>query len=111
MEAYDATLDDDQNIGTYAIARGNASSGSTRWDILPVELDPSAADATTGEGRIDISRDGEDELGSVSIAQWSRLSGASSSSSSGASSSSSSGASSSSSSGGSSSSSGGRPPR
>lgn len=73
---YDSDLDGSSyNTGGYFVERGNAASGSTAWDILPVDLDWSAADSS--EGTVDISHDGEDELGGVSIAEGATLTGVS----------------------------------
>lgn len=55
----------DQNIGSYYIERGDRTSGSTSWDILPI--DDGVSD--DGEGTIDFTRDAPNELPWVSLSQ------------------------------------------
>lgn len=76
LGAADAGLDSPgDNVGTYFIERGDAGAGSTTWDTLPWDMDGSGAQ--TGEGTVDISKGGEDELPGVSIAQWDAIAGVS----------------------------------
>jgi len=63
------------NIGIYYVERGDAANGSASWDVLPVDMDGS--DAMTGEGTVDFSAGGEDELRGVSLDQWGVISGVS----------------------------------
>ena len=75
LEAYDPDLADSTSVGRYSIARGNASTGSTSWDILPVEPSGSTSDASTLGGTIEISDGGEDALADISIDNWGTISG------------------------------------
>lgn len=75
MEAYDSDLADATSVGRYAIAKGNASSASTAWDVLPAEALGVTTDDNTGEGRVEISDGGEDALPDVSIEAWGTLTG------------------------------------
>jgi len=75
LSAFDTDLDGTSgNIGTWYLERGNLESGSTSWDILPVDLDGSGT--LTGEGTVDISEGGEDELRDVSLEEWGAPDGA-----------------------------------
>lgn len=61
----DADIDGDSaNVGVYTLERGNKSSGSDVWDILPV--DDNGPD--TAEGTYDIGMGGDEQLRGVSIA-------------------------------------------
>lgn len=53
----------DASVGSYYIERGNLPSGSTDWDILPID-DGAPAD---GEGTIDFSRTADNALPWVSL--------------------------------------------
>lgn len=57
----DANVD---SVGAWQLAAGNKASGSTTWDVLPVELNAKTGD---GEGTIVISKGGTNELPWVSI--------------------------------------------
>ncbi len=74
---YDADLTDDTSVGRYTLARGNASTSSTSWDILPVEADPAMGDLNTLEGTHVLTMGGKDALAWVSLEQWSALHGTS----------------------------------
>jgi prepilin-type N-terminal cleavage/methylation domain-containing protein len=74
---YDTDLTDGTNVGSYRVARGNASSSSTSWDILPVELDPAFGDVNTLEGTHEITMGGKDALPWVSIEPWTPMNGTS----------------------------------
>lgn len=56
------------NVGLYYIEAGNLAQDSTTWDILPI--DDGGIDTTTGEGTVEISQGGEDQLTDVSIEDW-----------------------------------------
>lgn len=74
MGAYDTALDSTTpSIGTYYIERGNAAQDSTSWDVLPVDMDGSGLQS--GEGTVDISDGGQDELPWVSIQHWDTIAG------------------------------------
>ncbi|MFZ5478667.1 MAG: pilus assembly FimT family protein [Myxococcota bacterium] len=69
LTAFDSDLaGTSPSVGTYYVERGNRDAGSTTWDILPVDLDGSGT--LTGEGTVDISEGGQDELVDVSIEDW-----------------------------------------
>lgn len=71
LDTYDPAPDDGGlGMGSYFIER-EADAGT--WDILPVDI--SGPDATTGEGTVDISEGGEDEMHLVSIANWGTIAG------------------------------------
>lgn len=71
---FDAGIDSNtSSIGEYAIQRGDAESGSTSWDTLPI--DEGGVDVSAGEGTFDISEGGADEVPGVSIEQWATISG------------------------------------
>jgi prepilin-type N-terminal cleavage/methylation domain-containing protein len=73
---FDPALDSDsESIGSWYVERGNAATGSTAWDILPVDMDGSGA--RSGEGTFVISEGGEDALRWVSLQQWDPISGSS----------------------------------
>ncbi len=74
---YDTDLTDNTSVGSYTLARGNASTSSTTWDILPVEADPTLGDSNTLEGTHVLTMGGKDALAWVSIEQWSALHGTS----------------------------------
>ena len=74
---YDTDLTDGTSVGRYSLARGNASSSSTSWDILPVEADPSLGDSNALEGTRVLTMGGKDALAWVSLEQWGTLSGTS----------------------------------
>ncbi len=74
LASYDSDLDGTSpNVGVYYIERGNLSSGSTVWDILPWDLDGSGT--LTGEGTVEISDGGLDQLAGVSIDNWGSIAG------------------------------------
>ena len=53
------------NVGEYRVQKGNASSGSTEWDTLPVEMTDTKV--LSGEGYVNIADGQEDSLPQVSI--------------------------------------------
>jgi type II secretory pathway pseudopilin PulG len=55
--------------GIYWLQAGNRASGSTSWDTLPLDADDGSDDSWS-EGRVDISKGGEDEIPGVSIVPW-----------------------------------------
>ena len=62
------------NIGLYYVQAGNKSKKSTLWDTLPIDGDTngtpptdSMSDVATSEGKVEISKGGEDQLADVSI--------------------------------------------
>lgn len=75
MAAYDPNLTDNLTVGQYFVELGNASRGSTSWDILPFEDPGATSDLQTGDGTVDIGVGGQDELGGVSIDSWGPLTG------------------------------------
>ena len=75
LEAYDPDLADTTSIGRYTVARGNAASSSTAWDVLPVEPPGGMGDAETGVGTVEITEGGEDALPDVSIENWGVIAG------------------------------------
>ncbi len=60
--------DSNENIGVYWVQLGERSVNSASWDTLPVDDD--GVDDETGEGNVDFSRGGEDELPWVSLGDW-----------------------------------------
>jgi Tfp pilus assembly protein FimT len=75
LTAYDPDLSDNLTIGQYFVELGNASRGSTSWDILPFEDPGATSDLQTGDGTVDIGVGGQDELGGVSIDNWGTITG------------------------------------
>jgi prepilin-type N-terminal cleavage/methylation domain-containing protein len=76
MSAYDTDLSGSGlSTGTYYIEKGNLPASSTAWDILPVDMDGSGTQS--GEGTVDITDGGQDELPGVSIEQWDPITGVS----------------------------------
>lgn len=53
------------NVGEYRVQKGDASSDSTEWDTLPVEM--STIKVLEGEGYVNIADGAEDSLPQVSI--------------------------------------------
>jgi type II secretory pathway pseudopilin PulG len=74
MVEYDGDPEDPgvPNRGLYRIQMGDSPTGATSWDTLPLD---SSGDALTGEGTVDISRDGNCYLKGVSIEDWGTLDG------------------------------------
>lgn len=69
----DANPDDGgDGIGVYYVER--EATGGT-WDVLPVDLD--GTDDQTGEGTVELSEGGQDELPGVSLQQWGTIAGVS----------------------------------
>lgn len=66
ITTWDENMDDAQNpsAGAWQKLKGNASSASTCWDILPWDsLNPSACtDVNTGAGTVDIGKEGPQKL-------------------------------------------------
>lgn len=73
LGVFDTDLTDGIGTGVYYIEKGNRTSSSTEWDILPWDMDGSGAQFS--EGTVDISQGGEDMLRGVSIADWGTISG------------------------------------
>lgn len=74
MGAYDTDLSGSGlSTGLYYIEKGNSAEGSTFWDTIPVDMDGSGAQS--GEGTVEISDGGQDELPGVSIEQWDPITG------------------------------------
>jgi len=74
LDTFDPALDDPTtNIGIYYVERGDKAVGSALWDILPWEMDP--VDDETGEGTVDISKHGQDELPGVALERWAPITG------------------------------------
>jgi hypothetical protein len=74
MIRYDTDIDGTgPSGGEYAIERGNAASGSTTWDVLPVDTD--GVDDQTDEGDVSIDKGQKDEQPGVSIEDWGGIAG------------------------------------
>ncbi len=76
LDQYDPNPDDGGGgIGRYYVERGNASRNSSSWDVLPWEDPGDTVDDQTGEGTVEITEDGQDELRGVSIDNWGAITG------------------------------------
>lgn len=60
--------------GGWVLEIGDASRGSTRWDILPPDVDPDAT-ADDSEGTVSLSRDGNAEAPWTCLVPWGTITG------------------------------------
>jgi len=63
------------NVGHWKLQLGNKSLRSNSWDTFPQDADEDGTDDATQKGTIEISKGGQDEVRSVSLAPWQVLLG------------------------------------
>jgi type II secretory pathway pseudopilin PulG len=64
-----------QNIGKWKLQLGNKNLRSSSWDTFPQDADEDGSDDSTAQGTVEISKGGQDEMKSVSMAPWDTLLG------------------------------------
>jgi len=63
------------NVGKWKLQLGNKSLRSSSWDTFPQDADIDGTDDSSARGTVEISKGGEDEMKSVSMAPWDTLLG------------------------------------
>jgi len=63
------------NVGHWKLQLGNKSLRSNSWDTFPQDADEDGTDDATQKGTIEVSKGGQDEVRSVSLAPWQVLLG------------------------------------
>ena len=61
--------------GQYVLEVGNRSSGSTDWEVLPMDADEDGSDDDQTEGWMDLGPDGNREARFVCLQEWDTLDG------------------------------------